>query len=213
MLPFPSPVELRRRLPRLLVGLVVFGTGIALLVRSDLGLPPWDVLHQGLSDRTGIPIGTTGILVSLPVLVVACALGVRPGLGTLLNILVVGGTIDLTLVLLPTVEAVPGQVVLMVAGVVAMGFGSGLYIGAGLGPGPRDGLMVGLQAHGVGSVRTARTGIELTVLLVGWTLGGTIGPGTLVQTLAIGPLVQLFLGRLSMAPLAPRTPSSGTARP
>lgn len=202
VLSLPSAVELRRRLPRLLLGLVIFGCGIALLVRSDIGLGPWDVLHQGISDRTGIPIGTVGILVSIPVLALWLPVGVRPGIGTVLNVLVVGGTIDLALVVLPAVEAAAAQVGLMVAGVVAMGLGSGLYIGAGLGPGPRDGLMVGLQARGIGSVRTVRTGIELVVLVLGWSLGGTVGPGTLVQALSIGPLVQLFLGRLAMPPMA-----------
>ena len=221
MLPFPSRAELRRRLPRLAVGLLIFGMGIALLVRSDIGLGPWDVLHQGLSDRTGIPIGTVGILVGLPVLALWWPVGVRPGIGTLLNVLVVGITIDVALALVPDVRAVPGQVALMAGGVVAMGFGSGLYIGAGLGPGPRDGLMVGLQARGFGSVRTARTGIELSVMLLGWTLGGTIGPGTVVQALAIGPMVQVFLHHFRLPPLPPGKggggavpgASSGTARP
>ena len=211
MLSFPSRLELRRRLPRLVVGLVIFGFGIALLARSDIGLGPWDVLHQGLSDRTGIPIGTVGILVGLPVLALWLPMGVRPGIGTILNVLVVGGTIDAALAVLPVVDTGTGHLALMVAGVVAMGFGSGLYIGAGLGPGPRDGLMVGLQARGFGSVRTARTAIEVTVLAIGWSLGGTIGPGTLVQALTIGPLVHFFLGRLALPPLdlapSPRTAS------
>ena len=200
----PSRAELRRRLPRVVVGLVIFGLGIALLVRSDIGLAPWDVLHQGLSDRTGIPIGTVGILVGLPVLALWWPVGVRPGIGTVLNVFVVGVTIDLALSLLPEVGPLPAQIALMVGGVVAMGFGSGLYIGAGLGPGPRDGLMVGLQARGYASVRTARTGIELAVMLLGWSLGGTIGPGTVVQALAIGPLVQFFLHRFRLPPLTRR---------
>jgi uncharacterized membrane protein YczE len=191
----PSRPEARRRLPQLVLGLATMGTGIALMVLADLGLGPWDVLHQGLSERTGIPIGTMNIVVGLPVLLLWIPVRQRPGLGTVLNVLEIGLVVDLVLAIAPDTDNVPARVVLMLAGVVGMGLGSGLYIGAGLGPGPRDGLMTGMAALGLGSVRLVRTAIEITVLAIGFALGGSVGIGTVVQALTIGPLVQLFLGR------------------
>jgi uncharacterized membrane protein YczE len=190
--------ELRRRLPRLLFGLVLCGLGIASMVAADLGLGPWDVLHQGLSRLSGIPIGTVGILVGLVVLGLWLPLRERPGLGTVLNVLVIGVVIDLTLLVLPTPGALWLRTLMMLAGPVLFAIGSGYYIGAGLGPGPRDGVMTGLARRGV-PVGVARAAIEITVLVAGWLLGGTAGAGTLVFAFGIGPLVHVFLPRLSLA--------------
>ena len=199
-----SFVVLVTRLWRLFVGLFAFGFGIALLVHADLGLGPWDVLHQGISERTGIPIGTVGIGVGALLLLLWIPLPVRIGFGTIANTVMIGLVIDGTLWLLP--ESAPLGVRLVEAplGIVLVAIGSGFYIGAGLGPGPRDGLMTGLADRGVASVRVVRTGIEVTVLVLGWLLGGTVGIATAIQAITIGPLVQLFLDRLSLAPRSGR---------
>ena len=203
MLPFLLPAsDLRHRLPRLLVGLVLFGVGIASMVRADLGLSPWDVLHQGVAGRTALSIGTVSILTSVAVLLLWIPLRERPGLGTVLNAVLIGLVVDLTLWLVPPVAAMPPRLALLAAGPVLVGIGSGFYIGAGLGPGPRDGLMTGLARRGL-PVGPVRAGIEATVLVLGWVLGGTVGVGTVVFTLSIGPLVQLALRWLSMADEAP----------
>jgi uncharacterized membrane protein YczE len=194
--------DLRRRLTRLFAGLVVMGVGIACMVRSELGLAPWDVLHQGVAQRTGVPLGTVVILVGVAVLALWVPLRQRPGVGTVANALVIGAVIDLTLAVVPEVDWALVRWSLMPIGVVALSLGSGLYIGAGLGPGPRDGLMTGLAARGP-SVRLVRTGIEAGALAAGWLLGGSVGLGTLVLAVSIGPLVQFFLERLSLP--APET--------
>ena len=192
--------ELPRRLPRLLVGLVFGGVGIAGMVRAELGLPPWSVLDHGINIHTGIPIGTVSILVGAVVLGTWLLLRERPGLGTVLNIVVIGLVIDLVLWLVPETDNVALRIAYLVVGVFIWGPGSGLYIGAGLGPGPRDGLMTGLAARGVGSVRLVRTGLELAALTLGWLLGGSVGIGTLAFALTIGPNVQFFLERLTYRP-------------
>ncbi len=194
--PSPAPRTLHR-LPRLLVGLVLFGVGIALMVRSDLGLSPWDVLHQGVAGRTALTIGTVSVLTSFVVLVLWLPLRERPGIGTLLNALVIGPVVDLTLWLVPPVDPLAARVALLLAGPVLVAVGSGYYIGAGLGPGPRDGLMTGLARRGL-PVGSVRGGIELVVLVLGWILGGTVGVGTVVFTLGIGPLVHVVLPRLAI---------------
>jgi uncharacterized membrane protein YczE len=191
------PSELRRRLPRLIAGLVLCGAGIAAMVAADLGLGPWDVLHQGLSTRTGIPIGTVLILVGVAVMLLWIPLRERPGLGTVLNALLIGLVVDLTLLWLSTPTLIWGRWALMLGGTVLFGVGSGLYIGAGLGAGPRDGVMTGLARRGW-PVGVVRTGIELSVLVGGWLLGGTVGIGTLVFAFGIGPLVHACLPRLTV---------------
>ncbi len=190
--------QLRRRLPRLLFGLVLCGLGIASMVAADLGLGPWDVLHQGLSRLSGVPIGMVGILVGLVVLGLWLPLRERPGLGTVLNVVIIGVVIDLTLLVLSTPGALWLRTLMMLAGPVLFAIGSGFYIGAGLGPGPRDGVMTGLARRGV-PVGVARAAIEISVLVGGWLLGGTVGAGTLVFAFGIGPLVHVFLPRLSLA--------------
>ena len=199
-LPLPDRSELRRRGPRLLAGLVTMGTGIAVMVLAGLGLGPWDVLHQGISNRTGVPIGTVGIIVGVAVLVLWVPLRQRLGVGTVLNTFLIGITIDVVVLVVPPFSPLWLQSVGMVGGVVLYAAGSGLYIGAGLGPGPRDGLMTGLASRGA-SIRLVRTGLELTVLAIGYVLGGTVGIGTVVLALSIGPLVQLFLGWWTIPPL------------
>ncbi len=202
--------ELTRRLPRLLFGLVLCGLGIALMVAADLGLGPWDVLHQGLTARTGIPIGTVGILVGLLVLGLWIPLGERPGLGTLLNVVVIGVVIDVVLLVLRTPDPLWARTAMMLAGPVLFAIGSGYYIGAGLGSGPRDGVMTGLARLGV-PVGVARAAVELTVLAVGWLLGGTVGAGTLWFAFGIGPMVHWALPRLTLRDAEPGT--RGALRP
>jgi uncharacterized membrane protein YczE len=215
VLPLPPPDELRTRLPRLLAGLAMFGVGIALMVRADLGLAPWDVLHQGVAERTGIAIGTVTILTGVVVLLLWLPIRERPGLGTVLNVIVIGLVVDATLAVIDAPEAIWVRVVYLTVGIFLFGPGSGLYIGAGLGPGPRDGIMTGLARRGWASVRVVRTGIELTALAVGWALGGTVGIGTLVFALTIGPVVQVTLARLSLPPRGEALPPrwAGVRRP
>ena len=202
MFHFLSAAETRRRLPRLVFGLVLCGVGLSLLVRAELGLDPWDVLHQGVSDRTGIPIGTVSILTGAVVLLAWIPLRERIGLGTMLNVLLIGLTIDATLAVLDAPDALVVRVLFLLGGTLAFAVGSGFYIGAGLGPGPRDGLMTSIHKRGH-SIRVVRTSIEVVVLVSGWLLGGTVGVGTVVFALSIGPLVHVFLPRLTLDPGAP----------
>lgn len=183
------------RLPKLVVGLVVFGAGIALMVEAGLGLGPWEALHQGISNQTGIPIGTVSILLGIPILALWWPLGERPGIGTLLNVLLIGTSTNVGIAVLPTLaaEATAVRFAAMVAGVVVIGTGSALYLSTDLGPGPRDGLMTGLAHRAGWSIRRARTVIEVLVLVVGWALGGTVGLGTVVFAFGIGPIVQIAL--------------------
>lgn len=181
-----------RAVAQLSAGLWLFGASIALLVRADLGLDPWDVLHQGIAARTGISIGLVVIAVSVIVLVLWVPLRQRPGVGTLMNVVVVGVSLDATLAVLPAPTDLPWRVAFLLIGIVGNAVATGLYIGAGLGPGPRDGLMTGLASRGL-SIRVARTTIEVTVLVAGWLLGGTVGVGTVVYALAIGPLAHVLL--------------------
>jgi uncharacterized membrane protein YczE len=184
------------RLIQLVAGLILFGVSLALLVRSDLGLDPWDVFHQGLSLKTGIPIGTVTILVGAVVLVLWVPLGQRPGIGTIANVILVGLALDATLALAPDPTDLWVRWVCLVAGIVLNGIATGAYIGAALGPGPRDGLMVGIANRGH-SLRAVRTAIELTVLGVGWLLGGTVGVGTVLFAVTIGPIVHVTIPALT----------------
>ncbi len=182
-----------------MVGLILFGVGIALMVEGDLGLAPWDVFHKGVATQVGWSIGTVLILTSIVVVFGFLALGERLGLGTILNAVVIGLVVDASLPLLPTPSALPARLAFTIGGPVLIALASGLYIGGGLGPGPRDGLMTGLANRGV-QVWKARTGIELTVLVIGLLLGGTVGVGTVWFTLGIGPMVQFFLPRFRLPP-------------
>ena len=184
---------------RLVSGLLIFGTSLALLIKADLGLDPWNVFAQGVSHRTGLTIGTVTILTSLLLLLLWIPLRQRLGIGTFANALLVGAVIDAGLVVLPPPDGIGVQVAYLVVAVLGSGVGSGLYIGAGWGPGARDGIMTGLAARGV-PLSAARAAIELSALLIGWLLGGSVGIGTIVFALAIGPLVGLLLPRLRIRP-------------
>ncbi|MBC8162137.1 MAG: hypothetical protein H7Z42_13070 [Roseiflexaceae bacterium] len=192
-----------KRWVMLLAGLVLYGVGIALMVRSQLGLNPWDILHQGISERTGISIGVVGIFTGVLIMLAWFPLGQRPGWGTLVNIVLIGLVTDAALAILPDVTMVALRVLLLAGGILAIGFGSGLYLSADMGAGPRDGLMVGLTRTTGWNVRTVRTAIELTVLVIGWVLGGTVGIGTLAFAFGIGPVVQFALRLLGVPIAAP----------
>jgi uncharacterized membrane protein YczE len=194
--------RLPSRLVRLYVGLVGFGFSLALMVRADLGLGPWDVLHQGIARHLGVQLGWVTIAVSAIVVLAWIPLRQRPGFGTVSNIVVVGLAVNASLDLLPAAHSVALRIALLVAGVVLNGYATALYIGADLGPGPRDGLMTGLAARGH-SIGAARTAIEVSALALGIALGGSFGVGTLVYALGIGPLVQRLM--------APRRPLGATA--
>lgn len=193
----PRPANLAERLVRLFVGLVLFGVGIALQVQSNLGLPAWDVLHQGIARRTPLSIGTATIAVGFLVLLLWIPLRERPGFGTLANAVVVGLTIDATLTVIDPPSALVARWSLLLGGIVVVAIGTGFYIGAQMGPGPRDGLMTGIARRGP-SIRAARTFVEGSALVVGWLLGGTVGVGTIAFTVLIGPLVHFFLPRLDV---------------
>jgi uncharacterized membrane protein YczE len=197
----PRPPRLGRRLTQLYAGLVLYGASASLLLLAGLGNDPWDVLHQGLSRQTGLGTGTWTIIVGAIVLLGWIPLRQRPGLGTLSNVVVIGLVMEAMLAAFPPAHDLDVQIPLMLAGVVLNGAATGLYIGASFGPGPRDGLMTGLAARGL-SLRAVRTAIELTVLTGGAVLGGTVGVGTVVYALAIGPLAHVFIPALTV-PLAP----------
>lgn len=188
-----------RRVVQLYAGLVLLGSSYALLVLAGLGLDPWSVLHQGLYRRTGISIGTWAIVVGALLLLPWLALRQRPGFGTLNNVVIIGLVIDATLALVPEPHGLPARWGYFALGVLLNGTATGAYIGAGLGPGPRDGLMTGLAARGW-SLQAVRTSIELTVLAAGWLLGGTAGLGTLLYALAIGPIVHVSIPLLMVRP-------------
>ncbi len=209
-LSLPRPRSLPLRLIRLYTGLALYGAGIALLVRSGLGLDPWEVFHQGMSVRTGWSIGLCINLVGALVLLLWIPLRQRPGLGTISNVLVVGTSADGVMALVPAPAAWPVQWAFLLGGIVAIAAASGLYIHAGFGPGPRDGLMTGLNRLGL-SIRLARTVVEITVLAVGWLLGGTVGIGTVVFALTIGPVTQVFMKLWAPTGDTPRPPGTQPA--
>jgi uncharacterized membrane protein YczE len=185
--------RLARRLPQLYVGLVLYGVSLALMVRGRLGLAPWDVLHSGLTHHVSLTIGQVVVVLSFVVLLLWIPLREVPGLGTLSNALVVGFAADAGLAVLDAPDAMWLRVTLMLGGVLLNGLATALYIGAQLGRGPRDGLMTGLHRRTGVSLRLVRTGLEVTVVLVGLLLGGVLGLGTVIYALAIGPLAQLLL--------------------
>ena len=180
------------RLVQLYLGLLLYGVSSSLLVLAGLGLDPWDVFHQGLSRTFGLAIGTWAILVGLAVLLLWIPLRQRPGIGTVSNVVLVGATMDVVLGHVHAPHALGVRIACLLCGVFLNGVATGAYIGAGLGPGPRDGLMTGLAARGH-SIRVVRTTIELAVLVTGWRLGGTVGVGTVLYALSIGPLAHIFI--------------------
>jgi uncharacterized membrane protein YczE len=197
--------KLRDRLPRRLVqlfaGLTLYGVSMAFMIEADLGLDPWDVFHQGLAERTGLSFGTITIIVGAAVLLLWIPLRQRPGIGTVSNVVWIGLAVDGALALVPAPEPIAARIGFLVAGILLNGVATGLYIGARLGPGPRDGLMTGYVALRPGrSVRLVRTVIEITVLAIGFLLGGTVGVGTVAYALAIGPLAHLFIPLFTVPP-------------
>ncbi|MEW1700997.1 hypothetical protein [Streptomyces sp. NPDC091278] len=199
--------HLTRRLVQLYVGLTLYGASAALLVRSGLGLEPWGVLHQGLAGRTGLTIGVVSIVVGAAVLLLWIPIRQRPGLGTVSNVFVVGLAMDAALALVPDVRQLAWRIGLLVAGIVLNGVATGLYIAARFGPGPRDGLMTGLHRLTGRSIRVVRTAIEVAVVATGFLLGGSVGVGTVLYALSIGPLAQFFLRRFAL----PEQDSGSTA--
>ena len=189
-----SGARLPRRLIQLVIGLVFFGAGVGLMIQSGLGLSPWDVLHQGLSLRFGLTIGAWTIIMSGVVLLAWIPLRERYGIGTLLNAIIIGVMIDVVGAVVPAAASTVVQWTMLLGGILLVGLASGMYIGANLGPGPRDGLMTGIAKRGP-SIRLTRSVIEVSVLIVGLLLGGTFGIGTILFALLIGPLVQFFLPR------------------
>jgi uncharacterized membrane protein YczE len=193
--PVTGPVRVLQVMPRLLIGLTLCSTGIAMMVRADLGLGPWDVLHQGLARTTGTTIGVATILVGFAVLMLWFPLRQRPGLGTIVNVLWIGLALDRILTVLPAPEAALARWALLIAGPVTFSLGVAVYIGAGVGTGPRDGIMTGLEQLGM-PIAVARTAIEVTVLAIGWLLGGTVGFGTVYFALSVGPVMHIAMPRL-----------------
>lgn len=191
----PVRVSVRpaRRLPQLVVGLALYGASLGMQTRAGLGLSPWNVLDEGLTRHTGYTFGTISALVSVVVLLMWVPLRQRPGVGTVANVVLVAVSLDLVRAVIPDQHTLGWQITLLIAAVVLNGVATAVYVGARLGPGPRDGLMTGLSARTGRSIRLVRTGIEATVLAAGWMLGGTVGVGTVLYAAAIGPLTQRFL--------------------
>lgn len=191
-----------RRLVQLYFGLTLYGVSTAMFVRADLGADPWNVFHLGLANLLAMKIGIVMIIVGALVLLLWIPLRQRPGLGTLSNVVVIGLAADAALAVMPEFSSLVGRSVMLVAAVVVNALATSMYIGAGFGAGPRDGLMTGIYARTGWSVRTIRTAIEVSVLVCGWLLGGTLGVGTVLYALAIGPLIQLCLPWFHYAPRA-----------
>ena len=188
-----------RRLIQLFIGLALYGVSLAMVLRAGLGLAPWDVLHQGLAERTGVSIGSMLVIVSFIVLLLWIPIRERPGFGTFANAVLIGVSVDVTMLVLDDVTSWPMRILLMVTGVALNALATALYIGASLGSGPRDGLMTGLVRRTGRSVRLVRTSLEVGVLAAGWLLGGTVGVGTLLYAFAIGPIVHVLLPPLTIA--------------
>ncbi|WP_455711890.1 membrane protein YczE [Streptomyces griseorubiginosus] len=205
--------RLGRRLIQLYVGLALYGASSALLVEAGLGLEPWGVLHQGLAELTGVSIGVVSIIVGAAVLLLWIPLRQRPGLGTVSNVFVVGIAMDATLAAVPDVHGLAVRIPVLLAGILLNGVATGLYIAARFGPGPRDGLMTGLHRRTGRSIRLMRTGIEVAVVVTGFALGGTIGVGTVLYAVSIGPLAQLFLRVFAVSPASDGSTVVATGQP
>lgn len=187
-----------RRLAQLFAGLVLYGFSIAVMLEAGLGLEPWGVLNEGVTEQTPLSFGLVVCLIGALVLLLWIPLKQKPGIGTVANVIVIGLAVDATAPIVPDIDGYPLRALFLGLGILLNGIAGGLYIGAGLGPGPRDGLMTGLARRTGWPLRRVRTGIELTVLAVGWLLGGTVGVGTVLYALSIGPIVQFFLRRFSI---------------
>ncbi|MEU8781160.1 hypothetical protein [Streptomyces sp. NPDC048637] len=200
-----------RRLVQLYTGLTLYGVSMGLMLRAELGLEPWSVLNQGISRHTGLSIGTVTIVSGALILLLWIPLRQRPGLGTVSNVVILGLVMDATLAWVPELDSLGARIPLLAGAVLLNGAATGLYISADFGPGPRDGLMTGLHRRTGRPVRLVRTCIEVTVLAAGFLLGGSVGVGTVVYALAIGPLAQFFLRRFAVKG-APAKPSPVVAR-
>lgn len=187
---FQGPVLPVRRTTQLILGLIAFGVGSGMMVNAHIGVPPWDVLTTGLTRVTLLSFGTITVLTGIVLLIVWIPLRERPGVGTVLNALMIGPVAQLTIDLVPHQEHLPVRVLMFAFGLCMLALGTGLYIGAQFGPGPRDGLMTGLHRVTVKPVWMVRTAIEVSVLIVGWAFGGDVGFGTLVFAIGVGPLAQ-----------------------
>lgn len=196
----PVRVAPARRFPQLLAGLALYAVSMAMMLRARLGLAPWDVLHQGLAHRLALDYGVVTASTGALVLLMWWPLRQRPGVGTVANVVVIAFVVDLALAVLPVPHALPARVALLVGGVVGNAAATAGYVGARLGPGPRDGLMTGIGARTGVSIRVVRTVIEVLVLAGGWVLGGDVGVGTVLYALGIGPLTQWFLRALAYRP-------------
>ncbi|EGT5712524.1 hypothetical protein AGJ35_15875 [Cronobacter dublinensis subsp. dublinensis] len=195
-----------RRLLQLYVGLALYGVSTAMFVRSNLGTDPWNVFHLGLARLLSLNIGVVIIGVGVLVLLLWVPLRQKPGLGTISNVIMIGLAADAALAVLPAPSSLAVRSVLLVAAVVVNALATGMYIGAGFGAGPRDGLMTGINARTGWSVRSVRTAIEVSVLLAGWAMGGTLGIGTVVYALTIGPLIQFCLPWFQVRRVKPAAP-------
>ena len=205
----PEPAV--RRLVQVLCGLTLYGVSMAMIVNAELGLDPWDVFHQGIARTFGWRLGVVAIGVSVAVLLLWIPIRQRPGLGTILNAVMVGSVFEIASPLLPSdIDSLLGRSALLVGGVLANAVATAMYIGAGLGPGPRDGLMTGLASRGW-PVRWVRTTIEVVVLTLGWVLGGSVGLGTVLYAIAIGPLVHPLLPLASIDGRAARRAEPATS--
>ncbi|MDQ1537316.1 MAG: hypothetical protein QOE58_1709 [Actinomycetota bacterium] len=206
--------RLPRRLLQLLTGLVLYGASMAMMIRAQLGLDPWDVFHYGVATHLPLSFGTVTIIVGAAVLLLWIPLRQLPGLGTVANVFVIGLATDAALLLMTTPVSMWQRMVLLASGIILNGLAGAMYIGSQLGPGPRDGLMTGVVRRTGLSVGLVRTTLEVTVLLVGWLMGGVVGIGTVAYALAIGPIVHMLLPRLTIRLEAmerdrPRTPERG----
>ncbi|MHB1171002.1 MAG: membrane protein YczE [Lacisediminihabitans sp.] len=184
---------LARRIAQLLVGLFLYGIAISMMIRAGIGVSPWDVLAQGVSKQTGIPFGWVTNIIGLGVLLLWIPIRQRPGIGTLLNALLIGPSAEVGLALIPAETQPWAQLLVFAGGLALVAVATGLYIGAGFGPGPRDGLMTGINRRWGWRIWIVRTSIEVTVLSIGWFLGGNVGLGTVAFALLIGPMVGVTL--------------------
>jgi len=201
-----------RRSALLLCGLTLYGFSLTLLLRADLGLDPWDVFHQGLADTIGLSLGRTIVLTSFAVLALWIPLHERPGIGTVANAVLVGLGVEVFSAIIPDAEPLWLRWVVLALGVVGNGIATGMYIGAGMGPGPRDGLMTGTARRSGFSIRVVRTSIEVAVLITGIALGGTFGIGTIIYAVSIGPLAHVFLPVFARVAGSPAPPAAVPSR-
>lgn len=205
-----SRLRWARRVSQLLIGLFLYGIAIALMVRAGIGVSPWDVLTTGLVNQTGLPFGLLTNLIGVVVLLLWIPIRQKPGVGTVLNVLLIGPSAQVGLLVIPEIEGLWLQILVFAGGLALLAIATGLYIGARLGPGPRDGLMTGLVRRTGWRIWIVRTGIEVTVLAIGWILGGQVGIGTLAFALLIGPMVNITLPLLTV-PEKPATASGPTS--